>query len=158
LEYISKNLGSRNLTYFTLCVPSLHNNHVGSFILPLLFFSNGSLLSLDTLFVLMEHLKETQGRQVWGGVLFGPKGIRVFDYYWNLGMETNNKVEAYALLQGIQLEKKRKIQNLNVVGDSKTLIRIMILGSSPHNMSLKILIDRICLLVGSMHIKYFHVL
>jgi ribonuclease HI len=92
------------------------------------------------------------------GVLFGPGGNRVFDYYWNLGMETNNKAEAYALLQGIHLEKQRKIQILNVVGDSKTIIRIMISGSSPHNMSLKILIDRICLLVGSMHINYFQVL
>jgi ribonuclease HI len=65
------------------------------------------------------------------------------DYFWNLGMETNNKAEAYALLQGIHLEKKGKIQILNVVGDSKTIIRTMIWGSSPHNTSLIILIDRI---------------
>jgi ribonuclease HI len=74
------------------------------------------------------------------------------------GWKQTTKQKAYALLQGIYLAKQRKIQNLNVVGDSKTIIRIMILGSSPHNMSLKILIDIICLLVGSMHINYFHVL
>jgi hypothetical protein len=44
------------------------------------------------------------------------------------------------------------------VGDSKTIIRIMISGSSPHNMSLKILIEFFFFLTGSMHINYFHVL
>jgi len=73
-------------------------------------------------------------------------------------METNNKAEAYALLQGIDLAKQRHIQTLNVVGDSKTIIRTVILDSSPRNTSLKNLIARICLLAGPMHITYFHVL
>jgi hypothetical protein len=54
--------------------------------------------------------------------------------------------------------KEKTIQNLNVVGDSKTIIRIMISGSLPHKINLKIMIDIIHLLVGSMHINYFHVL
>jgi hypothetical protein len=56
------------------------------------------------------------------------------------------------------LTKQRKIQILNVVGDSKTIIRTIILGSSPHNMILRTLIDRIRLLAGSMQVNYFHVL
>jgi hypothetical protein len=74
------------------------------------------------------------------------------------GDKNKQKVEVYSLLQGIHLAKQSQIQNLNVVGDSKTIIRIMILGSLPHKINLKILIDIIHLLVGSMHILYFHVL
>jgi ribonuclease HI len=80
------------------------------------------------------------------------------NFYWNLGKETNNKVEAYALLKGIQLEKHRQIQTLNAVGDSKTIIRIMILGSDPKNLSLKRVIDRICLFSRTLKVNYFHVL
>jgi ribonuclease HI len=107
----------------------------------------------------MELLKETQGRQVWGGgVLFEPRGKIILNFYWNLGMETNNKVEAYALLKGIQLVNRRQIQTLNVVGDSKTIIRMMIQGSDPKNLSLKRVIDRIRLSSRTLKVKFFHVL
>jgi ribonuclease HI len=91
-------------------------------------------------------------------VLFWLEENRVLEYLWNLGIETNNKVEAYALLQGIHLEKQNKIQTLNEVSDSKIIIRTMILGFSPHNTSLRNLIARIHLLTGPMQINYFHVL
>jgi ribonuclease HI len=78
-----------------------------------------------------------------GGVLYELGGKRILNYCWNLGKDTNNKVEAYALLKGLQLANQRQIHSLNVVGDSKTIIRMMIHGSEPKHLSLKRVIDRI---------------
>jgi ribonuclease HI len=92
-----------------------------------------------------------------GGVLFEPGGKRILNYYWNPGKDANNKAEACALLKGLQLENQRQIQNLNVVGDSKTIIRMMIQGSEPRNMSLKRVIDRIRLSTRTLKTKFFHI-
>jgi hypothetical protein len=43
---------------------------------------------------------ETRGGRVGGG-LFKPRGKRILNYYCNLGKDTNNKAEAYALLKGL---------------------------------------------------------
>jgi ribonuclease HI len=66
-----------------------------------------------------------------GGVLFNPRGNKLMDYSWNLEVTTNNKVEAYTLYMGIQLEKKRKIIDLNILGDSKNTIIYFIKAFSP---------------------------
>jgi hypothetical protein len=42
-------------------------------------------------------------------VLFDPGGKKASSYHWNLGTETNNKVEAYALLKGVQLAQTKEI-------------------------------------------------
>jgi ribonuclease HI len=60
------------------------------------------------------------------GFSTNPEGKRILNYYWNIGKDTNNKAEAYALLKGLQLTKTRQISDLNVIGDSKTIIRMMI--------------------------------
>jgi hypothetical protein len=78
-----------------------------------------------------------------GGVLYEPGGKRILNYYWNIRKDTNNKVEAYALLKGLQLAKTRQILNLNVLGDSKTVIRMMVQGTNPKNLILKRIIDQI---------------
>jgi ribonuclease HI len=80
------------------------------------------------------------------------------NYYWNIGKDTNNKAEVYALLKGLHLENQSQIQNLNVVGDSKVIIRMMIQGSEPKNLSLKRVIDRIHLLTRTLKTNFFHVL
>jgi ribonuclease HI len=80
------------------------------------------------------------------------------NYYWNLGKETNNKAEAYALLKGIQMENQRQIQNMNVVINSKTIIRMMIQGFKPKKMSPKRVIDRIPLLTRTLNTNLFHIL
>jgi ribonuclease HI len=90
--------------------------------------------------------KGKTGEACAGGALFELRG------------KTNNKVEAYALLKGIHLVKNRQIQTLNIVGDSKTIIRMMILGSDPKNMSLKRVIDRIRLFSRTLKVDFFHVL
>jgi hypothetical protein len=38
-----------------------------------------------------------------GGVLYGPRGTRVLEFSWNLGIASNNVVEAYAVYQGLLL-------------------------------------------------------
>jgi ribonuclease HI len=65
-----------------------------------------------------------------GGVLYDPRGNHELNYYWNIGITSNNKVEAYVVYQGVQLEKQRQIYELNIVGDSKNTIRYFVLGSS----------------------------
>jgi ribonuclease HI len=79
------------------------------------------------------------------------------DYYWNLGIETNNRAEAYALFQGILLVKQKQIKTLNVVGDSKMIISLMISGSSSKDLSLKKIVDRIQLHSSGILMCFFHV-
>jgi hypothetical protein len=47
---------------------------------------------------------------------------------------------------------------LNVVGDSKTIIRMMIQGSEPQNLRLKRIIDRIYVTMRTLKPKFLHVL
>jgi len=93
-----------------------------------------------------------------GGVLFELRGKRILNYYWNLGKDTKNKAKVYALLRGLHLANQRQIQNLNVVADSKIIIRMMIQGSDPKNMSLKRVIYRIRLITRTLKTNFFHVL
>jgi hypothetical protein len=53
--------------------------------------------------------KENPGEAGARGVLYGPRGTQEVDFYWNLGITSNNKAEAYAVFQGVQLAKQRKI-------------------------------------------------
>jgi ribonuclease HI len=93
-----------------------------------------------------------------GGVLYEPRGKIILNYYWNIGKDTNNKAEAYALLKGLQLAKTHQISNLNVLGDSKTVIRMMVQGTDPKNLSLKRIIDRIRVDSQSLKPTFFHIL
>jgi ribonuclease HI len=52
-------------------------------------------------------------------------------------MDTNNKAEAYTLLKGVQLAHSKGIRKLAVLGDSFTIIRLMVKGSDPKDPSLK---------------------
>jgi len=52
-------------------------------------------------------------------------------------METNNKAEAYTLLKGVQLAQTKDIRELVVLGDSNTIIRLMVKGINPKDPSLK---------------------
>jgi hypothetical protein len=91
-----------------------------------------------------------------GGFLLDPGGNKVMDYYWNLGIETNNRVESYVLFYGILLVKHKKINTLNVVGDSKMIIILMISGSSPKDLSLNKIMDRIWLHSSGILMCFLH--
>jgi ribonuclease HI len=93
-----------------------------------------------------------------GGVLFDPRGNQLMEYSWNLGATTNNKAEAYTMYMGIQLAKKRKITELNIVGDSKNTIRYFIKASSPKETSLENLVDRIRKYLQGLQAHFFHIL
>jgi ribonuclease HI len=73
-------------------------------------------------------------------------------------MDTNNKVEAYALLKGIQLAQTQQIRDLNALGDSKTIIRLMVHGTDPRDLSLKRIIDRIRVDSQDIKITFYHIM
>jgi ribonuclease HI len=91
-------------------------------------------------------------------VLFEPGGKRTLNYHWNLGTDTNNKVEAYALLKGIQLAQTQQIRELNALGDSKNIIRMMVHGSNPRDLSLKQIMDRIRVESRDIKITFYHIM
>jgi ribonuclease HI len=57
-------------------------------------------------------------------------------------METNNNAEAYTLLKGVQLAQTKDIRELVVLGDSNTIIRLMVKGINPKDPSLKQILDK----------------
>jgi len=75
-------------------------------------------------------------------ILYDPGGKKSTSYHWNLGMKTNNKDEAYALLKGVQLAQTKGIQEIVVLGDSNTIIILMVKGTNPRDPSIKKLLDR----------------
>jgi ribonuclease HI len=83
---------------------------------------------------------------------------QILNYYLNLGKDTNNKAEAYALLKGLQLAKIHQIHNMNVPGDSKTIIRSMVQGTDPKNLSLKQIINRIRVDSQPIKLTFYHIM
>jgi len=61
-----------------------------------------------------------------GGIVYRPDGLIDFRYAWGLGNATNNQAEALALLQGICLLKQKRIAHARIIGDSQSLIGIMV--------------------------------
>jgi ribonuclease HI len=76
-----------------------------------------------------------------------------------LGIESNNRAEAMALWQGLIQEKKHRIQNLIIIGDSIVIIQAMIHHSKTQNATLNNLLDKIQLLLRRFNsYKLHHVL
>jgi ribonuclease HI len=92
-----------------------------------------------------------------GGVLFIPRGQILLTYSWNLGITTNNLAEAYAIFKGAQLAKERQINQLIILGDSKTIIRYFIKKTIPKNSILKRIIDRTRDTLSSMLPTFYHI-
>jgi ribonuclease HI len=92
-----------------------------------------------------------------GGVLYIPRGKRMLDYSWNLGVTTNNMAEAYAMYQGVLLAQERKLNNIIIIGDSKNTIRHFVKGTAPKNSKLKRIIERIKAILSSIQTSFFHV-
>jgi len=57
----------------------------------------------------------------------------IVSYEWGLGETINNKAEAYSLLLGLRIFKKRAIQDLIIMGDSTIIIEAMARNKSPTN-------------------------
>jgi hypothetical protein len=60
------------------------------------------------------------------GVLLNIKGNIEISFAWDLEKATNNQLESYALYQSILLEKESINKSLIVIGDSSTIINIMV--------------------------------
>jgi ribonuclease HI len=92
-----------------------------------------------------------------GGVLYNPKGKRMLCYSWNLGVTSNNMVEAYAMYQGPLLAQDRQLSHILVIGDSKNIIRHFFSGTDPNNSKLKRIIDRTRAILSTIHFSFYHV-
>ena len=94
-----------------------------------------------------------------GGVLYGPDEQLKLTYSWNLGTETNNVAEAWALWQGLVQASNLGIQELSVVGDSRVIIQAVntkVLPSSSHlNQILRRILE---MLPNFQFIEFFHAL
>jgi hypothetical protein len=59
-----------------------------------------------------------------------PYGKLKTTFVWSLGKSTNNQARVYTLLWGLLLEIESRIKNLIAIGDSSTIIKLM-LSKSP---------------------------
>jgi len=94
-----------------------------------------------------------------GGVLLNPGGSQEMRFHWGLGIETNNRAEALALWQGLNLEINRNILSLSVFGDSRLIIQALLYPKTSHQVHLATIIKKIRLLLSKFNkISFFHIL
>ena len=78
-----------------------------------------------------------------GGVIMSPKGNDEYEYYWNIGIDTNNMVEAYGIWQGLKKQETLGVEEAIVIGDSRLIIQAMFGTRQGNNLRLSRLIKRI---------------
>lgn len=78
-----------------------------------------------------------------GGVVKKADGGTVLRYAWGVGFNTSIQAEALALLQGLKQLKSLGINDAIVMGDSQSIIKIIVEISSPSDLRLSRLINRI---------------
>eukprot|EP00253_Pinus_taeda_P015908 PITA_15908 len=94
-----------------------------------------------------------------GGVLLNPGGFTEMRFHWGLGIETNNRAEALALWQGLNLAINKNILSLNVFGDSRLIIQALLFPKTPHQVHLASIIKKIRLLLPKFNkIAFYHIL
>ena len=69
--------------------------------------------------------KGNPGRAGGGGVVICLEGKNDIEYYWNIGQDSNNMVEAYGLWQGLKQLKEKGVDEVMVFGDSRLIIQAM---------------------------------
>eukprot|EP00253_Pinus_taeda_P022364 PITA_22364 len=93
-----------------------------------------------------------------GGVLLNPGGFTEMRFHWGLGIETNNRAEALALWQGLNLAINRNILSLSVFGDSRLIIQALLFPKTSHQVHLASIIKNIRLLLPKFNkIAFFHI-
>jgi len=94
-----------------------------------------------------------------GGVIKNKQGQTEHRYAWGLGQDTNTQAEALELLQGIKILQKMSIKEANIIGDSQTLIKMLLENSNPKDLRLSRLMERIRKTDSFFQkIRFFHVL
>ena len=66
-----------------------------------------------------------------GGVLFYPDGNLEISFSWGLGVDTNSQDEALALWKGLQQALIHGIPEINIFGDSRLIIQVLITRKIP---------------------------
>lgn len=93
------------------------------------------------------------------GTIEEPKQDKVTHYALGLGIESNNRAEALALWQGLQLAVKLRISDLTVIGDSRIIIQAMVKRSKTQSIKLNNLLDKIWLILRNLNsCHFYHVL
>jgi ribonuclease HI len=103
--------------------------------------------------------KGNPGQAGVGGIIEKPSAEIVVSYAIGLGIASNNHVEALALWQGLCHTQNNGIRDLVIIGDSRLLIRAIVLSKETQNAKLNNLLARIRLLLrGLDSFQLFHVL
>ena len=91
--------------------------------------------------------------------MLDPDGKENVTYEWGLGQISNNKEEAYILLMGTRIIKKRQIQNPIIIGDLAIIIEVMARNKNPSNEFMNKIFRRIRKnLEGSGNVIFKHIL
>ena len=94
-----------------------------------------------------------------GGIIINENGKSLISYEWGLGSPSNDKMEAYALLQGLHQLKKLNISNEMVFGDSSIIINMMNHDHPIRNIDLHRIISRCRSISKYMEgITFYHIL
>jgi ribonuclease HI len=94
-----------------------------------------------------------------GGVIKNIEGQIEHRYTWGLDQDTNTQAEAMALMQGLKILQKARIKEAKIIGDSQTLIKMLVENSNPKDLRLARLMVRIKKSASSFQkISFFHVL
>jgi len=87
--------------------------------------------------------KHNLGKAGAGGLILDPNRREIVTYEWGLGKISNNKAEAYNLLMGSRMIKKREIQNPIIIRDSAIIIKAMAQNKSSSNEFMNKILRRI---------------
>ena len=81
------------------------------------------------------------------------------EYFWNIGIESNNMAKVYGLWQGIKQLKEKGVEEAMVYGDSHLIIQVMNGASQCQSLKLDRVIKRIKSVSKTFHrLEYFHIL
>lgn len=84
-----------------------------------------------------------------GGVIKNKEDRIVTKFAWGLGQTISIQAEALALLQGLKQAKAYGNSDVNIIGDSQSIIKVLLEDSSPADIRLARVISRIRILVKS---------
>ena len=103
--------------------------------------------------------KGNPGMDGGGGIIISPEGNNEYEYYWNIGNDTNNMAEEYGLWQGLKQLENLGVKEAIVIGDSRLIIQAMNGKSQGINLRLSKSIKRIQSISRTFrHLEFFHIL
>lgn len=70
--------------------------------------------------------KSNPGNASVGGYIIDQVNLNSISFEWGLGIDTNNKAEAYGFLLGSQILNNKNYMNLVIIGESSILIKQMV--------------------------------